>query len=543
MPNKLYINSRNITIKCPRNDVDTINNLSNIPIYHKNRVNSEFVVSSYYIKEVLKNFRGVDEESYDTLPPNILKIIDNIEHKKNTTQRLSAFGPEGEPGFLMAHQQVGRELAMVHDRFCFFYDTRTGKTPMSLQIIKDNPTIKWLIVAPLVLLDNAWLEDAEKFFPGMNIVKLWATSKPKRLKQFEKHSNVYIINNESFVSFLPEIQKLGITGVFLDESSSLKSNSSKFGKAFVEFAQDMQRCYMLSGSPAPNGEWEYYRQLQCMDNFAVPQSYTQFERMFFDNISYNPQFKQLKLKYDMKEKLTEIISRYALYVDKSDVLDLPGRSFEVVPVEMSPKIKEAYTVMKKELYYELKDDQMVTAPSASAKINKLRQISSGFIYDEDGKAFLIDLHKFHALRELVQRFGNKQILIWANYKYEFEVIKEILGKDSCVIVNGSVDAATKNLNIQAFKTGKAQYMIANPASADKGLTLTNAHICIYFSMNYSYELFYQSRDRIYGGKHSQPKFCEYYFMEVVGSLDNAIRQAVENKGDMSMAILNELRCN
>jgi SNF2 family DNA or RNA helicase len=93
-----------------------------------------------------------------------------------------------------------------------------------------------------------------------------------------------------------------------------------------------------------------------------------------------------------------------------------------------------------------------------------------------------------------------------------------------------------------FKSGEIQYLVANPASADKGLTLTNAHISIYFSLNWSYELFKQSMERIYGDVSKQPKHCMYYVFIADNSIDGVIyHDVLQGKGNASTAILNHLK--
>jgi SNF2 family DNA or RNA helicase len=108
-------------------------------------------------------------------------------------------------------------------------------------------------------------------------------------------------------------------------------------------------------------------------------------------------------------------------------------------------------------------------------------------------------------------------------------------------VYGDVSLTQKNENIKAFKEGKVQYLVANPASADKGLTLTNAHFAIYFSLGYSYELFKQSIERIYGDIIKQKQRCTYYILIAKGTVDRIIYNAIQNKGDMSVDILNHLK--
>ena len=56
--------------------------------------------------------------------------------------------------------------------------------------------------------------------------------------------------------------------------------------------------------------------------------------------------------------------------------------------------------------------------------------------------------------------------------------------DKCLCVYSKVSIEDKNKNIKEhLKRGKFEYLVANPASADKGLTVTNTRFAIYFSMN------------------------------------------------------------
>jgi SNF2 family DNA or RNA helicase len=116
--------------------------------------------------------------------------------------------------------------------------------------------------------------------------------------------------------------------------------------------------------------------------------------------------------------------------------------------------------------------------------------------------------------------------------------------DKCRTVYGDTSNKAKIQNIKDFKEGRVQYLIANPASADKGLTLTNCHICIYFSLSWSYELFKQSMDRIYGDKSIQPYECTYYIMMAKGTVDTVLyREVLLGKQTLSYAILDHLKAD
>lgn len=559
--NKISLSSNGITVTCERGDAATISALDGLYPVHHNRKMTEHRLSIRYAPEVLSRLRGVDYTNADNLPQAVSRYYFNELAAREHVQDLKQNGPRyscvvNEHLTLMRHQQLGRELAQWRDRYCFFFDTRTGKTPLSLSIIHDdlqkNPHHKWLIICPLILIENAWMEDAAKFVPDIKVVNCHASTKAKRLKAISSDAQLYVTNTESFVNYKEYFDQVKFEGCFVDESSDMKSHKSKQSEAIVDFAQTVKRFYLLSGTPAPNGEWEYYRQLQAIDYYCVPQFWTHFKEHYFVDVSFN-QFEQLQMRPDRREEFEALLERYAIYVDKEDVLDTPGRQFIEVMIDLPDELKKHYRTLKNELYLEVAEDKKLTAPSAAAKLNKLNQVTSGFIIDtqamkenkfygeDQTEVYLLSDYRFEKLQDVLNEHPNAQILVWANYRKEFEIISGMLGS-SCRCVYGATSLADKNKAIQEFKSGRLQYLIANPASADKGLTLTNSHICVYFSLNWSYELFKQSMERIYGDRRKQPLECLYYVIMAKGTIDEVLyRDVLQGKGEASMAVLNHLK--
>lgn len=555
--------SRNcLEVQCDRNDLETQKLMSSIYPIHVNRIKTQYRMSIHNVPEVLKLLRGIGVDNIDTAPLKVQEYFYKELAIRSNVEDLIKNGPResfkvNEHLTLMRHQQLGREIARYQDRYAFFYDTRTGKTPLSLSIMYDdivaNPTHKWLVVCPLILIENAWIPDAAEFIPEIKVVSCHAATPAKRLERINSEASIYVTNTESFVKYREHFDKLQLTGCIIDESSDMKSPKSKVSKELVDFAQTLKRFYLLSGTPAPNGEQEYYMQLRAVDYYGIQQSYSQFKEHYFVNMSYNPQYEKLALRPDKKDELFSLIRKYALYVDKEDVLTTPGRTFHEVEFEMPAELKKHYNKLKNELYMEIGDGLRITAPSAAAKLNKLNQVTSGFIidtqavkenkfYNEDKtELYQLSGYRFAKLIDLLGQIGDEQVLIWANYKAEFRIIQQALG-DSCRCVYGETTLAEKNEAIKLFKEGKIQYLIANPASADKGLTLTNAHISIYFSLNWSYELFKQSMERIYADISKQPKHCDYYVLIAKGTIDRILYSDVlHGKGQSSSAVLAHLK--
>ncbi len=559
---KLTVSKNYIQIKCKSTDYYKITERF-YPVT-SNRSKTIFKLSPHLLPEVLKEFRGIDETNISSLPQKVQDMFHTEMAIRRNTQDL-LFNGSRKSGVvsdlltLMPHQQLGRELALYHDKFAFFYDTRTGKTPLSLSIIYDdlckNPEHKWLVVCPLILIYNAWMEDAAKFFPHIKTINCHSKDAAERLAAFKKPGSIYLMNTEAFMRYYDPIKAVGFEGCIVDESSTMKSHRSKVSKGLVDFAQHVNRFYLLAGTPAPNGEWEYYMQMRAVDYYGWQQSYTRFKEYYFINKSYNPQFEKLEVRADRYVELMGNIKRKALYIDKEDVLDVPGRTFYEIEYSLPKNLMEYYKKFKSELYLELGDDICITAVNTGAKLNKLNQISSGFIMDtqaikqnkmhgtDKAEWHLLDDIRFRKLQELLNADGIKgeQVIIWANYRREFKLIQKMLGLN-CACVYGETSILEKNEAISKFKAGKVQYLVANPASADKGLTLTNAHIAIYFSLNWSYELFRQSYDRIYGDRSIQPYHCRYYIIIAKNTIDKVLyNDVLQGKGIASYSVLNHLK--
>lgn len=559
MANKLRITAQVIEVQF--DDAQTRALLDEFYPVHYNRKGNIARLSARYIPEVLEKFRGLTPAKIYTAPQQLQELWHKEIDARTRVEALKSFGPTDNPIVtrsltLMRHQELGREIAAVRDRYCFFFDTRTGKTPLSLAIMHDdlvvNPTHKWLVVCPLILIDNAWIPDAKQFIPDIKVVNCHAPTKAKRISLINSDAQIYITNTESFVAYREYFDKVGFTGCIVDESSDMKSPKSKQSKELVDFAQTVKRFYLLSGTPAPNGEWEYFMQLRAIDYYSMPSSYSKFKEKYFVNLSYNPQYEKLQVRPDKRDELMALIKKYAIYIDKEDVLKTPGRSFIEVPVEMPDALTKQYRMLKNKLYLEV-GDKKLTAPSAAAKLNKLNQVSSGFIIDtqavkenkfydeEQQEVYLLSEYRFEKLKEILAMHSDSQVLIWANYRAEFEVLNTMLGA-SCRCVYGAASLADKTRAIQEFKSGHIQYLIANPASADKGLTLTNCYICVYFSLNWSYELFRQSMERIYGDMSKQPEHCLYYVILAKDTIDEVLyHDVLQGKGDASAAVLNHLK--
>jgi len=188
----------------------------------------------------------------------------------------------------------------------------------------------------------------------------------------------------------------------------------------------------------------------------------------------------------------------------------------------------------------LDSGEAITSPSAVTAIMKLRQLSSGFLLDED-KIHEIGCSKMAEFNSLIEDIGPKQVIIWINFKHEAVQVKEALRKigSESGILNSTVTEKQKQEYLKAFKTRELRYIICHPLSVGFGHTLVNCSEAVYYGFSYSYDEAHQSRDRIY--RKGQTKKCSYYYLLADKTIDLPILKAVRAKENVSRAVLQNLK--
>ena len=463
---------------------------------------------------------------------------------------LEAIGHYNPHPKLMVHQLADVKIAVAKDRHLFANDTGTGKTVLGIEIIKVKD-VKTLIVCPLSIINVAWFEDLDDFRPELTKVNLWKAKRRQLrfyLRELERHQ-VCIVNFEGFKSQIDFLKNAGFGLVIIDESSKIKSPKSAITKTLTNFCDNVKCVYLLTGTPAPNHDMEYFSQVRIVDPFVFGKSFYRHRNKYFFNPGYG--FKWFP-QSDMRQDFLTRLSTAMTVIKKEDVLDLPERTFNLREVILSTNERKAYKEMAQNLVAEIEDEE-ITAYNAAVKIMKLRQVTAGFIFNEEGTPLEIGTSKLTELLSLLEEIGDHQVLIWTQFQYEARMILKALAPDqpslkrgikvlpkiTCGLCNGTVSQDMKDAQVRLFKDGKFQYMVAHPRTLGHGVTLTNANYAIYNSLSYSSEEEKQSQDRIY--RKGQHNACTYYYLLAEASIDKVIYGVLRGKVKMEAAVLDYIK--
>lgn len=427
---------------------------------------------------------------------------------------------------LYEHQEKAVRFILERKSGAIFHEVGCGKTLTALTLYKRLGG-RLLVVCPISLINAAWKSEIEKWF-GFKVCNL-------RDKYIED-ADVYIVNYESFKKKMHLIKNINVC--ILDESAKIRNPKAQITKTLLSCRDWFNHRIILSGTPAPNSEDEFWSQIKFSSGI-FPDSYYAFRNTYFtlsrgshefsgyaDRRTMQEMFKRgfrYTVKGSKRKELLEKVNSVSHWAKKKDCLDLPDQVDEVREVELSAFQMRHYKDMKDQLITNIKGKE-IAAQIALTRLMKLRQICSGFAIDENSEARdLQDNTKLKELLDLLQEIGDKQVIIWVQFHREVEHIMSRLNNAEALY------SKTKDRDevIEGFRNGRFQYLVAHPRSGGHGITWVNCSDCIYYSLDYSYEAHEQSRGRIH--RPGQVNKCTYYYLTAKGTIDEQIMLALRKK--------------
>ena len=239
-------------------------------------------------------------------------------------------------------------------------------------------------------------------------------------------------------------------------------------------------------------------------------------------IENNPEYS----RYKRLDELREYITKDVFIAKKEDCLDLPPKVYEKIYVDMPKEQRKIYNNLKTKLLAQY-EGQELTVLNKVALTTRLMQICGGFFpyTDEKKQATVLMIGaknpKFEVLKEDMQETANEQIIIWAQFVKELELIyKELKNDFSCALYYGRTEQTERERIIKAFKAGEIKIFIGNPATAGFGLNLQTSTLQYFFSNSFRTENRLQAEDRSH--RIGVKKTCVYKDIIMKNSIDESI---------------------
>ena len=451
---------------------------------------------------------------------------------------------------LFAHQQDAYDFAL--DAFekgkavALLADMGTGKSMMTIAITgtleADKGVKKMLVVCPKSIV-GVWEDEFRKFADYRYALTVLDGTMEKKRSAFNYMQGaalqIIVVNYESCWRLETEITKWKPDLIVCDESSKIKTPSASQSKALHRLGRLSNYNIILTGTPITGSPLDIFSQYKFLDDSIFGTSFYLFRNRYAILGGYQ---NRMIVGYRHLDELVEKVHSIAFRIKIEDAVDLPPFIDETRAITLEPKAQSLYRMLEQDCYAELANGK-VTARNVLTQLLRLAQCTGGFIRDDiKGEAQQVSGAKLDALEDIIDTCldEEKKVVVFARFVPEIEAIAAMLKKKKigyAQIYGATTDRADQVKKFQ--EDAEVKVFIGQLQTTGMGLTLTAANVAVFYSLDFSYANYEQSRARIH--RIGQKQKCLYIHLVGKGTVDEKILNALKHKGDIAKIMVDDWR--
>lgn len=434
-----------------------------------------------------------------------------------------------KPPRRLVHQEEGTRFLNEREAAALFDEQGLGKSRQMIdaiaQGIQEGVLDGALIVCPNTV-KTTWGEEIERF-SNLQYAVFGAGRKARRVAFRSLRAAFYVINYEAVAAELASLRALlrfKRMALVLDESHRIKTPTARVTVAIHALRNEAAKRYIMSGTPVANKPEDLWTQYFFLDDGAtLGQSFESFRTRFCTSDG----------GYMRVEELRERVASLSLRREKAGTVQLPSKTITRVGVALTGEQLRMYGEMRNNLALWIRDlsgsEVLARAENILTRLIRLAQLASN--------PALIDSQyqqtptKFAALDELLPvylRDRADKVIIWTSFVGNISALHDRFIRLKPVYLYGEMDGSSRDASIASFKNDPdVRLLIANPAAAREGLTLTQARTAIYVDRTFNLVDYLQSQDRIH--RLSQTKSCEIVLLTAERTIDEFIDFSLNQK--------------
>ena len=435
------------------------------------------------------------------------------------------------------HQQTTLDLLGQENRVLDLSDPGTGKTRPALGAYiarLEKQGKRCLVLATKSILQSAWGDDIDKFFPGVKYDIAYASNRKKLL---EKSTADILITNHDAVRALVGKRSLvkpafwkDFDTIIIDESTAFKNHGAQRSKALYNIAKLMEYRECMTGTPNPKSILDMWHQAKLIDDGErLGSSYWKFRSAVCEPKQVGPKPEHVQwvdkegAEYAVFDMLEDITIRHKF----EECTDIPPNFVTEYRIDLAPKLRKQYNDMMAVAATMLTDGKFLMATNAAAVHQKLMQMASGAVYTEEGRYSVLDDQRSELVMDLIEE--RHQCVVAFNWRHEREGLEAAAKKRGFpyAVIDGTVNDRMRREAVERFQAGELRSIFAHPQSAGHGLTLTAGTTTIWTSPTYNAEHYKQFNHRIY--RSGQTKRTETIHIAARDTIDERVFEKLGSK--------------
>lgn len=367
-------------------------------------------------------------------------------------------------------------FSLMKGRSAIFADCGLGKTPMQLEWaskVAEHTGMPVLILAPLAVASQTKRE-GEKFHIHVTICE----------SMDDVEEGVNITNYEKLDHFVAK----DFSGIVLDESSILKSFSSKTRAALIDMFHQTPYKLCCTATPAPNDHME----LGNHSEFLGIMTRAEMLAMYF--VHDGSRTSQWRLKGHAQDVFWQWMASWSVFLSnprdlgyRMDGYDLPRLNLHEIIVDGDAPIMKELTLAERR---QARRDSMDARVQAAA--------------------------------DLVNH-SDEQWLCWCDLNAEGNALKNAI--PGSIEVAGADTPEHKKTSMLDFADAKIRCLVTKPKIAGFGMNWQSCHNMIFVGLSDSFEAYYQAVRRCY--RFGQEREVNVYI--IISAAEGCVRENIERK--------------
>jgi SNF2 family DNA or RNA helicase len=408
-----------------------------------------------------------------------------------------------------------------------FHEQGLGKTKIGVDLV-----LYWLrndIIDSVIIITKKGLIQNWKDELAIHThleARLLSQDKRANFYAFNSPAKIYLAHYEVFKSEKKRLTlflKTRNVGVVLDEAHKIKNPDSAMTKVFFALGPGFKRRLIMTGTPVANRPYDLWAQIFFLDSgAALGSEFSDFKRdLDLTNDLASDPYRVDRFQRALAA-VFEKIRGFAVRETKGTVdIKLPEKELRNIEVELESRQYEIYERFRREMSATVVRENQAVLDNAEEMLKRLMRLvqvaSNPQLVDDSYRAVP---GKFPVLLNLVHQAvdAGEKIIIWTAFTENVDWLARELSDFGAVRVHGKRSLFERDLALKSFKTDKScKVLIATPAAAKEGLTLTVANHAVFYDRSFSLDDYLQAQDRIH--RISQYRPCYITNLIAIGSID------------------------
>lgn len=398
-----------------------------------------------------------------------------------------------------------------------------------MELIETGEVTCVLVVGPIPVIESTWPDEIEKW--GFPLSYQAIRGKPaERVLQMKEDVDIFAVNydmlnwlsHRKFKKWFRQFDMLVI-----DELTKVKSTKTAAFRLFKARREWFKKRVGMTGTIVPESYVNLYGQMTVLTQLWATKE--RFLDRYFRDRSEDSRYHRWELKGPKARRLLEdTVEPHILTLDSKDYLEVPKWSVQDYWFDLSPRVRKYYDKFERDMFLQFTDEEIlysdaeedeVVVDTAPAMKIKLRQIVSGFLYNEEKNTLVFDDTKLKFALRIFEELDENVLML-------YQLVEE---KRQLLETFGAMHLKGKNA-VRRWNSGTVECAVGHPQSMGHGLNLQDGgRILIWYSMPRSHEQYAQSIARLV--RTGQTKNVIIIRILARNTLDEVIINQMEDKQD------------